>query len=642
MRRQGAAAGWAWATVVAACAPVVLFVIAERQRPLPFSTTNDNWSYFLPLLGRVQEAWWSGAPLRVVWDVGQGWSPWESGQVGWLYPFTLIAGGVVRALGEPLLLLEVNAFVHMLLLAVAAWWCPPPSRTGPDRAALVAALAAAPGPLLVGMNWHDYLLPAPWFLVLLGLCWRAVDRGAVWTRREVAVVVVVSLLSFLAAHPHMFVLGCGFLALFSIVVAYGHADAAARRGRVAVGVDVVARLALAQLPTVPALVFLAQAAGRASPVWQAVRDKASVLEGSLRGLEGVGAVVLGPWFSPGHAALFTPLVLALFVVAVVRRRPGLVLVSLLFVVLLVPHLFPAIDGLFIGPLSSFRFPEKLGVYVGPTTAALWFVFGARAGVLRRDVVGALVAVASMVAFVVDHDRHTTLGAAHATGARGLVEHAERCLAEVGVQRGERLAFARHIAYDRDWAQYPLLLPALFNHAPLLYGRQSAHVYEPLEPDEFAVGHHRLTAFWRSATVDFGDPATLEALRDVGTDWVVGLTARDVAPLPATRVCGLAFARVPNPRPFPGEGLVADAAGDLWSTSTTLVAPPATPHVLRALQWTHAADGRWRGRHPLPLWPFVAATFAAGVAAALALARPVTRSPGLRWMSRLLREPRGPQ
>jgi hypothetical protein len=629
---------WRWVALAGALAPVFLFLVAECQRPLPFSTTNDNWSYFLPLLGRVQEAWFSGGPLRVVWDVGQGWSPWESGQIGWLYPVTLLAGAIVRVIGDPVLLLEVNAGVHLVLLALAASWCPPPSYRGSDRAALVAVLAAAPGPLLIGMNWHDYLLPAPWFLVLLGLCWRAVDRAVPWDRREAAGVLGASVLFFLAAHPHMFVLGCAFLALFVLVTAAQHVDAGARR----IGVDVVVRLAVAQLPALPALGFLAHAAAQASPVWQAVRQKASVLEGSLGAVEGVAAVIIGPWFSPGHAALFCPLLFALFVLGTLRQRPALVALPILLVVLVVPRLFPSIDWLFVGPLSSFRFPEKLTVYVGPVVAALWFVFGERRGFFRRDVVAGIAAAGSMVVFVVDHDAHTTLGVAHATGPRGLVTHAERCLAEVGVQRGERIAFTRDIPYDRDWHQYPLLLPAIFNHAPLLYGRQSTHVYEPLEPDVIAVAHGRLTAFWRTATVDCRDPATLQMLRATGTDWVVGLTRLDVAPLPATTACGLAFARVPDPEPFPGPGLRADAVGDLWTTEASLSSPPSTPNVARPLEWTRTDDGRWRGRHPLPAWPWGAATLTAVVVALLALGRPAARWPGLRRVPWLVAEPRGPQ
>jgi hypothetical protein len=633
-------ARWRVLAVVAACAPVALFFVLQALRPLPFSTTNDNWSYFLPLMLRVQDAWWSGGPLRVVWELGQGWSPWDSGQVGWLYPVPVVAAAVVRVVGDRTLFLEVDAFVHLVLLGAACWWCAPSSLRGAPRAAFVWLLALSPGPLLVGMNWHDYLTPAPWFVVLLGMCWRAVDRGASWTRREVVVVVLASLLFFSAAHPQMFVLGCAFLALFTIVAAAASPDVAAK----GVGLDVVVRLALAQLPVVPALLFLARAAAVASPIWREVRDKASLLDGSAGAAQGIVSVALGPWWGLRHAPVFAPLLFAMFVLALLRRRALFAVVPLVLLVLVVPRVFPPIEFVFVGPLASFRFPEKLAVYVGPVIAALWFVMGERAGLVRRDIVVRAAAAAgalSALVVVVGNDQATTLRSAHPVGAAGLVAHADRCLTEAGVARGDRIALAADIPYDRDWSKYPLLLPALFNHAPLLYGRQSVHVYEPLEPDELAVAHARMTAFWRSPPVRMADATMMTRLRDSGVDWLVSQTAAGLAPLPARPACGLFFARFPDPRPFPGEGLVADASGDLWTTSSTLRSPPSPP-LARTLAWTRAADGRWRGRQELPSPAWGAATLLAFVAAAGLLARPATTWPGLRRVVVLVGARRGPE
>jgi hypothetical protein len=635
---------WRFLAVVAACAPLALFFVIEAQRPLPFSTTNDNWSYFLPLMLRVQDAWLSGGPLRVVWELGQGWSPWDSGQVGWLYPVPLIAALVVRLVGDRLLFLEVDSFVHLVLLGAAAWWCAPPSLRGRDRAAFVWLLALAPGPFLVGMNWHDYLMPAPWFVVLLGMCWRAVSRATPWTRRESVVVVVVSLLFFSAAHPHMFVLGCAFLALFTLVAAVDSEGDAAR----AVGVDVVVRLAFAQLPALPALVYLARAADSASLVWQAVREKASLLEGSATAGQGVVAVVFGPWLTPQHAPIFAPLLLVMFVVAIARRRPLFVVVPVLLLVLVVPRVFPPIHLAFVGPLASFRFPEKLAVYVGPVLAALWFVLGQRDGSSRRAgvsvfaVAAVVVGALSAIVIVVGNDAATTMRSAHPRGAAGLAAEAEQCLQQAGVARGDRIAFADDIPHDRDWAKYPLLLPALFNHAPLLYGRESVHVYEPLEPDELAVAHARMTAFWRSPGVDVHDDVAMTRLRDSGADWLVSLKADHLAPLPTTTACGLSFARLPAARAFPGDDLVADARGDLWTKSTTLTTPPATPTLARTLTWTRADDGRWRGRQEFPSSLCAWATLVALVVSVALVARSTTMWPGLRRLGGLVGGRRGPE
>jgi hypothetical protein len=651
--RDEDSARWRWVAFVAALAPLALFAVLQTQRPQPFSTTNDNWSYFLPLMLRVQDAWLSGGPLRVVWDVGQGWSPWESGQVGWLYPVPFVAAVVVRAIGDRLLFLEVDAFLHLALLGAASWWCAPPSLRGRRRAAFIWLVALAPGPLLIGMNWHDYLMPAPWFVVLLGACWRAVDRATPWTRREAVVVFVASLLFFLAAHPHMFVLGCAFLAFFTFAAAFASTQPAACGVgvdvAVDVAVDVVVRLACAQLPTVPALLFLARAAGQASPVWQSVRDKASVLEGSASAGQGFVAAVVGPWFAPLHAPIYAPLLLVMFFVAFVHRRPGFVVIPVVLFVLLVPRAFPPIDAVFVGPLSSFRFPEKLAVYTGPVLAALWFVMARGIdGLRQRVVVGTAVVAGALSAVVVlyGNDATTTLRSAHPVGVKGLAVHAESCLQQVGVAAGERVAFANDIPYDRAWSKYPLLLPALFNHAPTLYGRQTTHVYEPLESDRLSSAHAHLTAFWRSPGVRVDDERTMAVLRENGTDWLVALQAADLAPLPSTSTCGLFFARVPGARAFPGDGLVADLQGDLWTSSTmsstTSSTPPSTPNVARPLTWTRTDDGRWRGRHDLPAASWWWATLAACVVAAVTVARPATSWPGLRGVVGLVRPRRGPE
>jgi hypothetical protein len=377
-------------------------------------------------------------------------------------------------------------------------------------------------------------------------------------------------------------------------------------------------------------------------VWRAVRDKASVLEGSATAGQGLVAVVVGPWFSPTHAPIFAPLLLVLFVVAIARQRPPFIVASVLLFVLLVPRAFPLVDRAFVGPLASFRFPEKLAVYVGPVLAALWFVLGARPKNEGRSgfaVVAVVVGALSAFVVVTGNDASTTMNSAHAVGARGLVDHAETCLQQAGVARGERIAFVDDIPYDRDWSQYPLLLPALFNHAPLLYARRSAHVYEPLEPDDLAVAHGRMTAFWRSPGVRVHDVAAMTALRNSGTDWLVALAKADLAPLPSTSTCGLFFARFPDARAFPGDGLVADARGDLWTTSTTWSAPPVTT-LARTLQWTREGDGRWRGRQALPSSSWAWATVAMFVVAGAVLARPATTWPGLRRLLGLVGRRRG--
>ncbi|MDP2345332.1 MAG: hypothetical protein Q8O67_30590 [Deltaproteobacteria bacterium] len=570
------------ALVFAALAPLLLFVVVEVQRPFPFTTTNDNWGYFLPLMTKTTTAWLQGDSLRVAWELGQGWSPWDSGQVGWLSPVPVVAALIARLLGDPIFLLEVDAGLHLLLLGVAAVIAPPARFTGWSRAALALALGLAPGPILVGMNWHDYLTPAPWFLLLLGLVWRALDEDRVWTAREGVAVVVVSLLFFSAGHPQMVVLGHAFLTLFALAVA-----------RSRVGVDVVVRLALAQLAVVAALFYLMWAAADAAPMWRTAREVDSLLTGALPPLQGLAAFVIGPWAKESAAAWFNPVLLLLVVVGAFKRQPRVVVAALWMTLLLVPTLAPPIEHLFVGGLAHFRFPVKLAVYAGPVAIALWFTLSIR----HRDVVVVVCAAGSALVVLAGNEAGTTFNGAHAIGARGLQQLGDRCLDEAGVVDGERIAFVGDLRHSRTFAKTPLALMAVANNAPVVVGRASAHLYEPLEPAELARAHGGLTAFWRGEQLLMSNEARLVLVRRSGAQWLLALDDDDLAPLPATRACDVWFARLPDARAFPGGGIEIDSAGVL----TTTTAQPAAPvlDVARALQWQPLGDGRWRAVPPLP-------------------------------------------
>jgi hypothetical protein len=590
------------ALVLAALAPLLLFVVVELQRPFPFTTTMDNWGYFLPLMTKTTTAWLDGHSLRVAWELGQGWSPWDSGQVAWLSPVPVVAALITRLLGDPLVLLEVNAALHLLLLGVVAALAPPPRFAGWSRVALALALGLAPGPIVVGMNWHDYLMPAPWFLLLLCVMWRALDEDRSWSAGEGVVVVVVSLLFFSAAHPQMVVLGHAFLTLFAL--------ASARSWRV--GVDVVVRLALAQLAVVPALYYLMWAAAAAAPVRRDARDGASVLKGSLPPLEGLAAFLLGPWVTSMSAARFNPLLLAVVVAGVLLRRPRVAVAGVWMTVLLVPTIAPFIDHLFVGGLASFRFPVKLTVYAGPVATALWFALdwtspaggwkSPAGGWKRADVVAVVVAAASVLVLVVGNEGGTTFNSAHAIGARGLHELGDRCFDEAGVVDGERVAFVGEVRHSRTFADIPLALMAVANNATVMMGRSSAHLYEPLEPEVLARAHAGLTVYWRG-NLQIDDERSLDLVRRSGATWLMARAPELLAPLPTTHACELWFARMPDPLPFPGAGIEIDSAGTLTTTTTTATTTTATtPPVLdlaRSLEWTALPDGRWRAVPPLP-------------------------------------------
>ena len=595
---------------LAALAPLLLWFAFQLQRPFPFTTTNDNWGYFLPLMTKTTTAWLDGHSLRVLWDLGQGWSPWESGQVGWLSPLPVVAALIARLAGDPLLLLEVDAALHLLVLGLVAVVIPPGRFSGWSRVALALGLGLAPGPILVGMNWHDYLTPAPWFLLLLGMVWRAVDDDRTWTARESVVVVVVSLLFFSAAHPQMVVLGHGFLTLFALTCAQRW-----RRG-----VDIVVKLAIAQLGVVPPLLYLMLAAADGSPVWRQVRDTASLLTGVLPPVQGLFAVGVGPWAATTAAAFFNPLLLVLVVVGVVKRRPGIAAAAALMLVLLLPTLLPAIEHIFVGGLASFRFPVKLACYVSPLAVALWFVLHVR----FREVVAVIAAAAGVVVCLVGNDTGTTFNSAHMLGAGKLAALGKSCLDDVGVAAGERIAFIGDLKHSRSFDLTPIALMAMANNAPRVFGHSSAHLYEPLESEGFSNAHGGLTAFWRGSPLAMSDEPRLELLRRSGTTWLLALTREELGPLPAAFVCDVWFARLPAARAFPGprNDVTIDSAGVL----TTTKAQPAAPALdtARPLTWQALDDGRWQAVPPLPQRKWWVATVGALLLSLLLLRRLGTR------------------
>ncbi len=589
------------ALAAAAFAPLLLFLLLELQRPFPFSTTNDNWGYFLPLMTKTTSAWLDGHSLRVVWELGQGWSPWDSGQVGWLSPFPVVAALITRLLDDPLALLEVDAGLHLLLLGLAAVIAPPARFSGWTRVALALALGLAPGPIIVGMNWHDYLTPAPWFVLLLGLVWRAVDDDRCWTARESAAVVVVSLLFFSAAHPQMVVLGHACLTLFAFTCARSRA-----------GIDVVVRLAVAQLAVMPALFYLMWAAADGSAMWRYARANSSLLEGALDPVDGLGAITMGPWTADHAAAFFNPMLLLLIVVGIALRQIRFALAALVLVVLLVPSVFPPVGALFVGGLSSFRFPSKFACFAGPVAAALWFVLAAH----RHQVVAVVVAACGVVVCLLGNEGGTTFNAAHGIGARGLQALGDRCLDEAGVGPGERIAFIGDLKHSRTFADTPLALMAVANNAPVVMGRGSAHLYEPLEPDDLARAHAGLTAFWRGTTLPImRDPRRLELVRRSGAGWLLAVHQEELLTLPSTKVCDVWFARMPGAKTFPGDDVVSDSAGVL--TAPPRASAPVTD-TARPLPWQQLDDGSWRAQPPLPRSDWWTATLCGLVLSAVLL------------------------
>jgi len=139
---------------VAAC---LLVLGANCIRPLPFATTDDNWMYFLPLIKAHTDALLGGHPLHMLWQLGAGWSPYESGQIGLYYPPYLVANLLARAIGQPLALLEVSASLHLWAAAVVTWHLVPLEGYRAERYLWALTAIVPVGSLLLGLNWHNYI-----------------------------------------------------------------------------------------------------------------------------------------------------------------------------------------------------------------------------------------------------------------------------------------------------------------------------------------------------------------------------------------------------------------------------------------------------------------------------------------------------
>lgn len=615
-----------WLAVAAVQAMVcVAFWVVERASPLHFSSLGDAQPYFLPLIKAQTDSWLAGEPLRMIWGVGSGWSPWESGQVGPLYPLYLLSNLLARALGQPLSLLEVSAFLHLSLVALfALWWLP--RRLQPaTRAGLALLLALQPAAWVLGANWHPYLALAPWFVLLLLTLLEVAEAGD-WTRALRARVLVGSVGFFMTAHPQMYALGMVLLAGFRLSL-----DRDLRRG-----LEDSARLVVFQLPLVPGLLALYARSLNATADWMSARqDPLFLAQGALRWsvfllgtLTGsaVDASGLQEWGGITNAqncvALFAPwTLLALWISW--RRRDAVFPALLLAVALVISaRSFPWMGKLALGPLAGFRWPWKLSVLVAPLTLCAclrpvpWSPRLSRAALAASFVVAAGALCMSVGSASVNFMPSTELG--QPRGVLSTAEQTRRALAALGIQPGERIAILGKASLLAQSLPGPLV--GLSGNGPLLYGIETAHTYEPLEDREVSRSHGGLSPPWRVA-VDVEEylahPESVElAQSELGVDW---LLTRHLVPfqrggwLQTQDDLGRAlYARrlartVPS---FPygdaeGRRITLARADDGSLVSESGLSAPPLVKIGRSLSWTREADGRYRGTLPrIPRGPLL--------------------------------------
>ncbi len=476
-------------------AVVAFFFGIEATRPLPFATSNDGWSYFLPLIHAHTDALLAGTPLRMVWDLGDGWNPWQSGQIGLLYLPLHLANLMARATGEPLALLDASALLALLGTALVAFWLAPRTLTLAARVGLALALAFAPGVFQVGLIWHNYLIGTPWFVGLCFLIVRNLDRQPSWPRGDRLLCGAFCALLFLSSHVQMYAIGVSMLGAL-IVVASPSRRALTRS---------LAMLAFAQLPVLPALIYfkgLSEAvvgswiSRRADPDFFAYQAAGlrEVMEGLLAG-NFLRGTLLG--LSPTRMGMFfNPALIAVIALCVQRRQWRMVAYAVLVIMILAASDFPFVSYLAVGPFDGFRWTWKLTIF----TFALFLIWLVRElSVMdraKRWLPGGLLVMATVSAAICLRGSFVTSwdGVQH-LGVRAVMDAGEACMRDARIARGTRLAFVGQFNHQQ-LGKYPLPILALGGDAPLLFHAESVHLYEPLEPADAHARHLGLSAYWR--------------------------------------------------------------------------------------------------------------------------------------------------
>lgn len=598
-----------WATVIVV--PLAAFFILQSLRPDPFATSNDNWLYFTPLIDAHTSSLSHGKLLRMIWQLGAGWTPWESGQSGVLWPLYPLAALVHWLVGERLSLLDASALLSLVATSVTAQLLLTPKLVGPVRPALACAIALAPGPILIGLNWHDYFAPAPAVVATMLLLVR-LARGEEAPRFAHVGVLVASVLCFTAAHVQMYAIGVVYLGAFVIAVA----DSARSAWRALMA------LALAQAPLLLPMLAFKTASLHIAPAWIASHEGGrglineaappwtllvATISGALADATQVAAQLRDFYYNP----LFL-----LVIAAVIMRRRGRALPWLLLsVAMLGPTMVPGLHHVAIGPFAGFRWTYKVIVYVGPMTllfaALLWHERHA-SGRRIHALWAALIALQVLV--IVHGASWGTLRNAHAIGARGLRDRGQDCAAQLGLAPGTRVAVVGRFrnAYALN---APLPLLALATNATIGFELESAHLYEPMEPAAAALAHGSLGPLWRdnvaaSALTPDRVGAELATLRHIGVQALLAARADQLLAFTDVRSCTVALervfmARVPDAPtvPFPwyvvdGRQLPFERALDGRLTTTTALEVAPSSSSPREMAWQRLPDGRWRGTPPL--------------------------------------------
>lgn len=606
-------------------------------RPYPFTTTDDNFTYFGPLIKAHTDSLIDhGQLLKMIWDLGAGWSPWESGQIGLLYPPYHLANLLARMFGHPMAILEASTWLHLCLTGLAVWHLVPGRLVPRERLAVAGVAMTLPAPFILGANWHNYLACHPWFVALVLLTWKE-SENQLHSWRPTLPMVGASLGFFVTAHPSMYVFGTTLLGLWALC--YG----AWNQGR-----DSLVRLALAQVPMIVPLVYLRLTADAANPEWMMGRNDPLFI---LRHAQGLGTWLHGTFLGnlvpgggfrawanaseTGVGMFFAPALGFVLVYSIRRRdpRPAAFFLALAAVVAIAS--FPWLRIISIGPFAGFRWTWKLSMFMGTLVLCSLLresAFQAFQPRLRLGLLGATALLGGIVCLRgLSFDLYPSLQTVHGLGAKVIVSESRRCFDQLDLPPQTRLALIGVF----DMGQ-PLPLPVLgmVGNAPLWYDQATLAVFEPMEPDAVSRAHFALTLPWRSAISPQAFSARLDTslslLRDKGVQALLATTPEVLQPLGEVH----AFTDVLGRKTYVASLPEATSLQSPWATQDGRRIPlertpdgrlrtqaPSTSRPLvdhpRAIAWRRLEDGRWEGRPEGAGWGWLVATLA-GLLATLPL------------------------
>jgi len=592
------------------------FAVLETAGAFPFSSTDDGPIYFVPLIKAHTDAMLGGNPFPYFWNLGAGWSPWETGQLGPLYPPYYICNLIARMLGEPLLLLEVSAWLHVALAGAIAFWLLPLRFRFPERMLLAILLALQPAPLILGANWHDYISPYPWLIGLL-LLLLDVSEDDRWTSGRKAALLVFSMLYFIAAHPQMYVIGMGLLLVWRVALSR-------ERSRLLRDAGLVV---LCQLPALAPVLFLFLRSQEATADWMAFRENPDFL---LEGAQSFGVWLHGVFLGnlvknsgffvlwsntswTGIGVFFAPWLLVSLYSSWIRRDVAWPIVAALLVLVMAAASFPFVKHLAIGPFAGFRWTWKLAFFFGPLSLVTILRLRQPQGTLRWLTLSGLVIAISASVWVAwcgfSFNLLPALRDGQPDGILTLVDETRDMMKKTGMRPGDRLALVGGFPIIKE--KLPLPIVGLIGNAPLLSGLESAHFYEPLESATVAKAHFNLSTPWRiriaAARYRAERERIEEGLRANGVRWLVAVHSHVFEEgIDSVRVHMDRYGRKTYVKMIGRSGagfpwavsagkqvpLVVDDAG--WVETRGAMAAPPDIAVGRRVDWYAVEGGRWRG------------------------------------------------